>query len=323
MLRSLLLASAAAALALPAAASASSVTAVTPSGARVPLTTFTGGADANDVTFEGHLAGVFAWTDAAQPLKAKLGCTAGTPVLCLAGDAQVNLGGGDDRFDNPFTSGFVTVDGGAGADTISANGNGTLVYGGGGADTIDVRANGNPAGHGEGGDDTLRGGRNDVIKTTLTGDGGDDLVVGWSRGDDLSGGSDADQLISTNGRGKADGGAGNDVIVSLGVEPGSLSALGGTGADTIVGAPDSRETVDAGAGADVIDVSGASSDPEFPVSDTVTCGDGRDTVYADADDTVAADCERVLPGPAPALAGVAAAIAHLEANYPDNPTGAY
>ena len=51
----------------------------------------------------------------------------------------------------------------------------------------------------------------------------------------------------------------------------------------------------------------------------MTCGDGRDTVYADADDTVAADCEKVRRGPAPELPGLPTAIAHLEETYPDSP----
>lgn len=309
-----------AALALPAAAGASSVTAVTPPDNSIPLTTFTGGPDVNDVTFEGRL--VFTWTDAAQPLKAKVGCTAGTPVTCLSGDAQVNLGGGDDRFNNPYANRSVTVEGGAGNDTLSANGNITAVSGGADDDTINVRANGIPAGHGDGGNDRLLGGDGFSLKATVSGDGGDDLVVGFSRGDAATGGNGNDQVLSVNGRGTLDGGAGSDVLVNLGANPGGLTELGGIGADTIVGTPGGGDAVDAGPGADVIDVSG-NDDPEFPISDTVTCGDGKDTVYADADDTIAADCEKVKPGPAPALPGVADAIAHLKATFPSVPTGTY
>lgn len=321
MLRSLLLASAAAALAVPAVAGASSVTAVVVPGASVPLTTFTGGPAVNNVTFEGRFEG-FTWIDAAQPLTAGAGCTPGTPVLCLPGDAVVDLGGGADRFSNPYANRSVTVNGGAGDDTIAANGNITTVHGGAGGDTIDVNANGNPVATGEGGDDHLRGGWANVFKTTLSGDADNDLVVGWSLGDDLSGGAGNDQLFSTLGRGKADGGSGNDVIVNLGVRAGGFTALGGSGADTIVGTPDGTDVVDAGAGNDIVDVTGA-SDPEFPVSDTVTCGDGKDTVYADADDEVAADCEKVKHVPASWLPGVDQAVEHLKDTYPNNPTGTY
>jgi Ca2+-binding RTX toxin-like protein len=320
MLRSSVIAASLAALALPAAAGASSVTAVLAPGAYVPLTTFTGGPDVNDVTFEGRL--VFTWTDAAQPLKAKVGCTAGTPVTCLAGDAQVNLGGGDDHFNNPNSNRSVTVEGGAGNDTLSSNGNITTVSGGAGDDTIDVRANGNPLGFGDGGNDSLLGGDGFVLKATVSGDAGDDLVVGFSRGDVATGGNGDDEVLSINGRGTLDGGAGSDVIVNLGAIPGGLTELGGNGADTIVGTPGGGDAVDAGPGADVIDVSG-NDDPAFPVSDSVTCGDGKDTVYADADDVIAADCEKVKPGPAPALARVADAIAHLKATFPAVPTGTY
>jgi Ca2+-binding RTX toxin-like protein len=319
---SVVAASVAAALALPAAAGASAVTAVTPPGALYPLTTFTGGPDANDLTFEGHLPNSFTWADAAQPLKAKAGCTAGAPVFCLPGNAQVNLGGGDDRFDNPFSNGSVTVEGGAGNDAISVNGNITTASGGADDDTIDVRANGNPLANGDGGNDSLLGGDGFVLKATVSGDGGDDLVVGFSRGDAASGGNGADEVLSVNGRGTLDGGAGSDVLVNLGAAPAGLTMSGGNGADTIVGTPDGTDAVDAGAGNDVIDVSGA-DDPAFPVSDAVTCGDGKDTVYADADDVIAADCEKVKHGPAPALPGVADAIAHLKATFPAVPTGTY
>jgi Ca2+-binding RTX toxin-like protein len=324
MLRSLLLASAAAALAVPAVAGASSVTSTpTGPGGRY-VETFTGGAGVNQVTFEGRGLFSHSWTDAAQPLTALEGCSDGAPVACIGGDAVANLGGGDDTFNNPFGNLSVTVNGGAGADTISANGNITTVHGDGGGDTIDVNANGSPYATGEGGDDHLRGGRGpNVFSVNLSGDADNDLVVGWSYGNDkLFGGTGNDQLFSTYGRGTLDGGAGNDVIVDLGVKPGGFTALGGSGADTIVGTPDGTDVVDAGAGNDIIDVTGV-SDPEFPVSDTVACGDGKDTVYADADDEVAADCEKVKHVPASWLPGVDQAVEHLKDTYPDNPTGTY
>lgn len=322
MLRSLLVVSAAA-LAIPAAAGASSVTSTpTGPGGRY-VETFTGGPGANDVTFDGHGFGTHSWADADQPLTAAPGCTAGTPITCFAGDAIANLGGGDDVFRPAFGNLSITVNGGTGDDTISANGNITIAYGDAGEDTIDVRANGRPDAFGGSGDDHLRGGRGyDVFGVNLNGEGDNDLVVGWSYASDkLSGGLGNDQLFSTKGNGTSDGGPGKDVIVNLGA--GGFTALGGDAADTIVGSKNGADTVDAGTGNDIVEVSG-SDDPDSPgAPDTVTCGDGRDTVYADAEDTVAADCEKVHHGPAPDLPGLPTAIAHLKETYPDNPTGEY
>jgi hypothetical protein len=76
----------------------------------------------------------------------------------------------------------------------------------------------------------------------------------------------------------ADGGAGDDVVLTGG---GADTLTGGTGADTLSG----------GAGDD----SFQARDSE---TDRVVCGGGSDSGTADAQDTIAADCESVLP-PAP------------------------
>lgn len=93
-----------------------------------------------------------------------------------------------------------------------------------------------------------------------------------------------------------DGGADTLLVLS-----GTGTLSGGDGPDTIVGGND----VSGGNGSDTIDVSG-----DEPV-DTVDCGAGRDTVYADTTDVIAANCETRLPGPMPTSAAVEGALAHL------------
>jgi hypothetical protein len=61
---------------------------------------------------------------------------------------------------------------------------------------------------------------------------------------------------------------------------------GGPGNDRFVGGP-RADHVDAGAGNDTNETAGDN------ISDTIVCGDGRDTVTADSLDTIAADCEGV------------------------------
>ena len=80
---------------------------------------------------------------------------------------------------------------------------------------------------------------------------------------------------------------------------------GGAGDDIISGpAP----TVDAGAGADLIDVVGGT------VASTVTCGKGFDVVWADSDDVLSADCERRINASSPpSLPGVIEARARAQA----------
>lgn len=313
-------------LAVPAAAGASTVDAElpSPSALRYDLT-FTGGNRVNDVTFDGR---GFRWTDAAQPLKALGSCVQGNPVTCPSGDSSINLDGGDDRLLIQPNGGLDTaVHGGAGADTIDADSNTLAVFGDGGPDTIDATANGTVDADGGPGADAVRGGRGIGSGSRLTGGDGADLLVGDAVvRDQLSGDDGNDDLFVTYATGTVDGGAGADVIADLGLRARALNATGGAGADTIVGGP-ATDTIDGGLGADTIDVAGdPSGDPEFPSADTVTCGPGNDTVYADPEDSVAADCEHVLTDAVPdhrSLPRVAAALAHLAAVWPTHPTGSF
>ena len=79
---------------------------------------------------------------------------------------------------------------------------------------------------------------------------------------------------------------------------------GGDGHDVIKDGVDVA-SVTAGSGDDQVDVTGGG------LPDTVACGTGSDTVWTDADDDVAPDCERRLPGPAPTFERVEAALANV------------
>ncbi|MDQ5833109.1 MAG: calcium-binding protein [Actinomycetota bacterium] len=151
--------------------------------------------------------------------------------------------------------GSVTVEGGDGNDTFSAErsglGGGDVLRGGAGSDMADYGARAAPlqidldgvADDGEPGEgDNVNGDVEDV-----TGGAGDDRIVGNAARNHLRGESGDDQL---------DGGATRDVLD------------GGGGTDTILAR-------DGGA-------------------DSVRCGGGVDTAFVDSDDTVASDCERVL-----------------------------
>jgi Ca2+-binding RTX toxin-like protein len=124
--------------------------------------------------------------------------------------------------------------------------------------------------HGLLGNDTVKGGKND---DTLTGDDGDDALSGDKGVDTLDGGPGNDVLTDHDGADTLEGGDGNDDIT------------GGKSTDTLSGS----------AGNDVIKGRGDGNK-----ADTITCGedpDGldldADTVFADKNDVVAADCENV------------------------------
>jgi Ca2+-binding RTX toxin-like protein len=316
MHRSLLAAaSLSAALLLPAAAGASTVS-YDPGTGPVGSTTFQAAPGAVDVTLTSNNR----WTDAAQTLTAGAGCTdlgTGTVSCPATSDVVANLRGGDDTFTNTFYWYGLTVHGNGGDDTLSGNGNQTTLYGDGGADHIDVKANARSYAYGGNGPDEIRGGFPQGNGTSLDGGPGADLVVGNSNDDrTITGGDGADQLFNIRAvAAELDGGAGADTIISIGTVRfgyGTITIDGGDGPDTIVGGR-GHDVVDAGIGRDTIDVTEATS------PDTVTCGAGVDTVYADATDTIAADCENVFYSAAPALPAVDAAKAHLSAAFPDTP----
>lgn len=312
MNRSLLAASVSAALLLPASAGASTVSSAVVDGFQT--TTFQAGPGLSDAT----LTSADEWSDAVQPLNAGPGCTAGVDtVTCPGGTVNVFFRGANDRFTNTFSFSNLRIHGAGGADTITANGSDTQAWGDGGSDYIDVNSNSTTTAYGGAGADDLRARGSGAH---LEGGDGADLVVGQTGVDKvLDGDAGADQVIEVLGfYGNLDGGAGADTLVSLGagfLARGTVTMLGGDGPDTIQGSAATADQVDAGIGRDVVNV----SDGNPLRVDTVACGAGNDWVYADATDTVAADCEHVVRGPAPDLPAVDAALAHLASAFPDVP----
>jgi hypothetical protein len=240
------------------------------------------------------------------PLTLGEGCTpyVDPPVRCwpvyFSAPVHVYLGDGNDRADSdPFYADSY-VWGGAGDDDIHSDGSGEgKAWGGPGNDTIRVGAEFVASGYGGPGNDQLLAG---AISTSLYGESGDDVLVGYPGFVGLFDGGVGNDTITTGQNRHATspevvGGPGDDLINAAG---GSVNA--GVGNDTITGGAGTADCtfscpvdkIDAGPGDDRIDVSGDSA-AERP--DQVSCGAGNDVVYADPSDVIAADCETRRDGP--------------------------
>jgi hypothetical protein len=112
----------------------------------------------------------------------------------------------------------------------------------------------------------------------IEGSPGPDRLLGEGRRDRLAGGAGDDVLDGDGGWDTLLGGPGNDVLIGRG-DPDLL--VGGAG----------RDRIDAGRFADTVRARDG-------WRDTIDCGPGIDTVEADANDVVAADCERTSRGAA-------------------------
>jgi Ca2+-binding RTX toxin-like protein len=241
----------------------------------------------------------------------------GRPVLVVGGDGddalwdeseqrQVTLRGGSG--DDALRSGSAVgksplLYGGLGNDTVYVfnNGSGTPVMRGGpGADELCSCENGGGLLYGEGGDDRLlfNNGGASVAAQVLDGGPGNDSYVARQRvympgvapgpGADVLDGSALSQGTSIDVRecrGCVEwviGGPGDDDITGY---AGRQVLLGGEGLDVINGL----------GGADVL----AGQDGDDTIYsrdhsvDTVSCGSGVDTVFADATDVVSPNCETV------------------------------
>ncbi len=250
--------------------------------------------------------GPFGFADTGASLSAGPGCTAGVPITCPAGPISATLG---DRADvarvNSFApAGDVAVDGATGSDDllVGANNNASAT-GGTGDDTIVMVANGGGTASGGAGSDRLAG-LSGIDK--LNGDGGADLLteqpgpapatLSGGDGNDRLVGGDADQL---------NGGNGSDILISAAPFGGAIID-GGNGIDLITST--GGATITAGAGADLVNAANGND-----AADTISCGPGYDSVWADATDRLSRDCERRLPGRAPTLPGTATTIADAQA----------
>ena len=222
--------------------------------------------------------------------------TAGNDTITLnsidpafAASLTVNGHGGNDTVNASTFDRAVTVDGGAGNDTlVGGSGNDSLVgglgtdslNGGLGDDTLVGGAgndwlggdDGNDMLFGQDGNDTLAGGNdNDSLdggtgNDSLSGDNGNDTLLGQDGTDTLEGGNNDDSL---------DGGADND---SLGGGDGNDTLLGQDGNDTLAGGND-NDSLDGGTGNDWLGGDAG--------NDTLLGQDGNDTlVGGNGDDSL-------------------------------------
>jgi Ca2+-binding RTX toxin-like protein len=230
---------------------------------------------------------------------------------------EVNGLGGNDSItanDGVGALTLLSVDGGAGADTVKGSEGADLILGGEGDDVL----------NGGGGDDRIVGDRG---TDTMNGGGGDDTLV-WNNGDgtDVANGDDGRDDVEVNGapaagdafavrpngaRIKFDrtnlvpfsidigssetlhaNGLGGDDSVTVGdVGAFSVTAAGGAGNDTLTGggSPETllggsgNDTITAGGGLDVVsgDEGGDRVDVRDRTADVARGGGGNDSVVAD------------------------------------------
>lgn len=189
------------------------------------------------------------------------------------------------------TDAAVTLDGGAGDDTVSGGPNADRLYGGTGSDIL----SGNGADdrlYGGAGNDTLYGGNG---ADQLEGGEGDDFLDGEAGDDYLLGGAGDDRLVDSEGANVFDGGAGNDILGSVTTTAfwGPNKYIGGQGNDTIFGSRGSDTYVfNKGDGQDVVheNAYNAGGDvlkfgPNISAAEWVVTRVGSDLVLADSHST--------------------------------------
>jgi Ca2+-binding RTX toxin-like protein len=209
------------------------------------------------------------------------------------GRARIWAGPGDDQIDT--RGGFVqVVYGEAGADLLLGDAKGFVFYGDHTTPvtiSLDGLANDGSTGEHDNviGFGLVGGGAG---ADTLIGGPADDRFLGYHGADRMYGADGDDQLSAGDGD-VADGGPGDDAMGedSSTAHGGFKTMLGGAGNDTIF----LREAgeIDAGPGDDSIEVWTSYAQP----ARQITCGTGDDTVHANPDDVIAADCEHVTIDP--------------------------
>lgn len=205
---------------------------------------------------------------------------------------------------NAVGSLVLILDGGAGNDTINANGAllGTvraLFQGGEGDDTITGSADGDTIVGGDGNDSVLGGTGADTIR----GEAGDDILDGENGNDFIDGGVENDIIIGGDGNDSLEGGFGNDTLGGL---DGRDTLRGGFGDDSLLGdmgddllhGDSGRDTLIGGGGNDTLDggreddiLLGNSGNDKMrgdhgddiirghSGSDTINGGDGNDLIF--------------------------------------------
>jgi hypothetical protein len=132
------------------------------------------------------------------------------------------------------------------------------------------------------------------------GDGDDVLTLSAPLAADLHGGEGNDALTVVAAVATLDGGDGNDTLTAA---TGADALSGGPGYDVLTGG-EGDDRLDGGTGGDAADGGGGADSIVLRdrVTDTATCGAGRDTVRAEVLDQLDFACERVDYGP-PGSAG--------------------
>jgi Ca2+-binding RTX toxin-like protein len=292
-------------------------------GDRIALAIATSGCSASDYVVDCQVgaAGVRVdLGDAADTFSVNFDMPTGTPVEVHGGAGDDSLTGGD---------GHEVLDGGDGNDSVDGRGGSDVVLGGAGDDTVmgdhfedpapdvidggpgtdtlqddwtsrftdlhpDVNVTlGGAADDGRPGEgDDVRGVERVIIDEggALTGtDAPEHLEAGQTvRAVRMAGGGGNDELVAGGGADTVDGGSGDDFIDA------------GFGNDTITPGP-GRDTVyadrqggDCGPVWCTLPYGNDTVDLRDGEADSVDCGWGQDTVYADAIDTVAPNCETVI-----------------------------
>lgn len=242
-----------------------------PGGAPSSLVTYAAAAgETNDLTWSFPSAHVVRLHDAGAPVSPQAGCvavdahTADCTAALSYASVTVSLGDGADRAAQAAGAGTsalnaISVDGGAGDDTLTGGTIYSTLTGGDGADTLRTgTAPGYFPGTADGGagDDTLSG--NGVLNggagnDRLTGGDGRGSQQGGTGDDVISGGGGTDDLGGGGGHDLLSGGEGNDWL-SDGDGPGLPAPLSQNGPQ-----PVDADVLDGGPGSDTVSYNGRSA----------------------------------------------------------------
>jgi Ca2+-binding RTX toxin-like protein len=127
------------------------------------------------------------------------------------------------------SEGDNTINGDAGNDVLTASGFGKNILNGGADNDILTGGSGESTLDGGAGNDTLTGGNE---KNSISGGDGNDILIGGAKENILDGGAGDDTLTGGDDKNVLDGGAGNDTLTG-GLKEDTLTA--GTGNDTLTG----------------------------------------------------------------------------------------
>ena len=204
----------------------------------------------------------------------------------IDGNDNIFGGTGDDLIlgDNGRIGDVVSFTGGAGNDVINAGSGFDTVFGQGGNDTINAGANhdvvtagdGNDTVHGDGGNDTVLG---NAGADSIFGDAGDDTLEAGTENDFVYGGIGRDLVKGQEGNDYMEGNAGIDTLLG---GTGHDSILGGSsGADDLAAGLDEGDSIVGAAGDDII-LGDNGTIVGLEAHTLETGGAGSDTVYGGA-----------------------------------------